>query len=151
MRSAAGGRQTFDEELSEGNEAENIRRKHCVDVLILYIANDVGAVGAAGVVNCRRWFQKDEIKIAAGVSKAYRGCRHCGGSAVLWSTAQTPGLDLSRRAARWRSVRLAVRQRTCALRSQPLRLAPADRFGARGGPGLSPPKMIRIYASNYRP
>lgn len=59
MRSAAGGRQTFDEKLSEGNEAENISRKHCVDVLILYIANDVGAVGAAGVVNCRRWFQKD--------------------------------------------------------------------------------------------
>lgn len=62
IRCAAGGRQTFDEELSEGNEAENIRRKHCVDVLILYIANDVGAVGAAGVVNCRGWFQEDEIK-----------------------------------------------------------------------------------------
>lgn len=57
MRSVAGGRQTFDEELSEGNEAENIRRKHCVDVLILYIANDVGAVGAAGVVDCRDGFR----------------------------------------------------------------------------------------------
>jgi hypothetical protein len=46
-------RQTFDEELSEGNEAKDIRRKHSVDVLILYIANDVGTVGAASVVNCR--------------------------------------------------------------------------------------------------
>lgn len=54
-------RQTFDEELSEGNEAEDIRRKHSVDVLILYIADDVGAVGAASVVNCRDDF-RDEIE-----------------------------------------------------------------------------------------
>lgn len=51
-------RQTFDEELSEGNEAKDIRRKHSVDVLILYIANDVGTVGAASVVNCRDSFGK---------------------------------------------------------------------------------------------
>jgi hypothetical protein len=53
MCGAVSGRQTFDEELSEGNEAEDIRRKHSVDVLILYIADDIGAVRAAGVVNCR--------------------------------------------------------------------------------------------------
>ena len=46
----------YDEELSEGNKAEDIRRKHCLDVLILYIADDVGAVGTAGVVNCRDGF-----------------------------------------------------------------------------------------------
>lgn len=65
MCGAVSGRQTFDEELSEGNEAEDIRRKHCVDVLILYIADDVGAVGAAGVVNCRDRFREDEIENAA--------------------------------------------------------------------------------------
>ena len=55
---AVSGRQTFDEELSEGYEAEDIRRKHGADVLILYIADDVGAVGAAGVVNCHDGFGK---------------------------------------------------------------------------------------------
>jgi len=124
MCGAVSGRQTFDEELNEGNEAEDIRRKHSVDVLILYIADDVGAMGAASVIDCRDGF----------------GCRRCGGSAVLWPTAQTLELDLSRRAARWRSARLAVRQRTCARHSQPLRLLPAGRFDARGGSGLSPPR-----------
>jgi len=46
-------RQTFDEELGEGYEAENVRREHSVDVLILYIANAIDAVGATGVVYCR--------------------------------------------------------------------------------------------------
>lgn len=50
------GRQTFDEELSDGNEAKDIRRKHGADVLILYIADDVGAVGATSVVNCHDGF-----------------------------------------------------------------------------------------------
>ena len=58
MCGAVSSRQTFDEELSAGNEAEDIRRKHCVDVLILYITDNVGAVGAAGVVNCRDGFGK---------------------------------------------------------------------------------------------
>jgi hypothetical protein len=62
MCGAVSGRQTFDQELSEGNEAEDIRRKHCVDVLILYIADDVGAMGAAGVVNCRDRFREDDIE-----------------------------------------------------------------------------------------
>ena len=60
---AVNGRQTFDEELSEGNEAKDIRRKHGVDVLILYIADDVDAVGAAGVVNCRDGFGKMRLKM----------------------------------------------------------------------------------------
>ena len=62
MCGAVCGRQTFDEELSEGNEPEDIRRKHCVDVLILYIADDVGAVGTAGVVTCRDGFGKMRSK-----------------------------------------------------------------------------------------
>lgn len=56
------GRQTFDEELSEGNKANDIRRKHSVDVLILYIADGVGAVGATSVVNCRDGFEKMRLK-----------------------------------------------------------------------------------------
>ena len=64
MCGAVSGRQTFDEELSERNETEDIRRKHCVDILILYIANDVGTVRAAGVVNCRERFREDEIENA---------------------------------------------------------------------------------------
>ena len=63
MCGAVSGRQTFDEELSEGNEAKDIRRKHGVDVFILYIADDVGAVGAAGVVNCRDGFGKKISKM----------------------------------------------------------------------------------------
>jgi hypothetical protein len=94
MCGAVSGRQTFDEELSEGNEAEDIRRKHCVDVLILYMADDVGAVGAAGVVYCRGVFREDEIEnVASGtevgeltedvdVAEALRyfgpQCRHLG-------------------------------------------------------------------------
>ena len=45
------GKQTFDDELGEGNEAEDICREHSVDVLVLYIANAVDAMGAAGVVD----------------------------------------------------------------------------------------------------
>jgi hypothetical protein len=51
-------RQTFDKELGEGYEAENVRREHSVDVLILYTANPIDAVGAAGVVDCRNSFGK---------------------------------------------------------------------------------------------
>jgi hypothetical protein len=58
-------RQTFDKELSDGNEAEDIRREHSVDVLILYVADDVGTVGAASVVNYRDGFGKMRSKNAA--------------------------------------------------------------------------------------
>jgi hypothetical protein len=62
MCGAGSGRQTFDEELREGNEAEDIRRKHCVDVLILYMADGGNAEGAAGVVNCRDGFRNMRSK-----------------------------------------------------------------------------------------
>ena len=65
MCGAVSGRQTFDEELNEGNEAEDIRRKHSVDVLILYIADDVGAMGAASVIDCRDGFGRMSLKTHA--------------------------------------------------------------------------------------
>jgi hypothetical protein len=58
------GRQTFHEELGEGNEAEDVYREHSVNVPVLYIANFIDAVGAAGVVHCRDGFGKTKLKRA---------------------------------------------------------------------------------------
>jgi len=46
-----GGR-TFHEELGEGNEAEDVRIEHCINVLVLDITDAVSAMGAASIVDC---------------------------------------------------------------------------------------------------
>jgi hypothetical protein len=43
---------TFHEELGEGNETEDVRSEHCVDVLVLDITDAVDAMSAASVVDC---------------------------------------------------------------------------------------------------
>jgi hypothetical protein len=43
--------QTFDEELGEGNETEDVRREHGIDVLVLDIADAIDAMGTTGVVD----------------------------------------------------------------------------------------------------
>ena len=58
------GRQTFYEELGEGNETEDVRREHSVDVAVLYIANAVDAVRAASVIDCHDEFGKRKSKSA---------------------------------------------------------------------------------------
>ena len=57
------GRQTFYEELGEGNETEDVRREHSVDVAVLNIANAVDAVRAASVIDCPRRIQKNEVEM----------------------------------------------------------------------------------------
>jgi hypothetical protein len=39
--------------LGEGNETEDVRGEHRIDVLVLDITDAVGAMGAASVVDCR--------------------------------------------------------------------------------------------------
>lgn len=58
------GRQTFYEELGEGNETEDVRREHSVDVAVLYIANAVDAVRAASVIDCPDESKKTKSKSA---------------------------------------------------------------------------------------
>jgi hypothetical protein len=93
------GRQTFDEELSERNEAEDIRRKHSIDVLILYIADDVGAVGAAGVVNCRDGFENaasgTEIGSLPRMSTLRRFCGILVHSVDTWARSVTSSCTMA--------------------------------------------------------
>lgn len=51
-RKGQGEGRTFHEELGEGNETEDVRSEHCVDVLVLDITDAVDAMSAASVVDC---------------------------------------------------------------------------------------------------
>ena len=53
MRERRTDGRTFHEELREGNETEDVRGEHRIDVLVLDIADAVGAMSAASVVDCR--------------------------------------------------------------------------------------------------
>jgi hypothetical protein len=55
-------RQTFHEELGDGNETKDVRCEHSVDVALLYISNAVGAVRAASVVDCRDEIRKTQVE-----------------------------------------------------------------------------------------